>query len=78
MLNDPYTPIDCAIYDIYEIAIMQKKKLKLKWLSDDGQAFNKQLSPVKLQIKNKAEYLILDSEIISEIRLDKILQAEII
>lgn len=78
MLSDAYTPIDCAIYDIYEIAIMQNKKLKLKWVSDDGQTFNEQLSPIKLQIKNKAEYLVLDSEMISEIRLDKILQAEII
>ena len=78
MLSDPYTPIDCAIYDIYEIAIMQKKNLKLKWVSDDGQTVSERLSPVKLQIKNKAEYLILDSEIISEIRLDKILQAKII
>jgi len=78
MLSNPYTPIDCAIYDNYEIAIMQKKKLKLKWLSDDGQVFNEKLKPIKLEIKNKAEYLILDSEIISEIRLDKILQVEII
>jgi len=78
MLNNPYTPIDCAIYDIYEIAIMQKKQLNLKWLNDDGQICNEQLKPVKLQIKNKAEYLLLDSEIVFEIRLDKILQAEII
>ena len=78
MLNDPYTPINCAIYDIYEIAIMQNKKLKLKWLSDESQTFNEDLKPIKLLIKNKAEYLILDSEIISEIRLDKIIHAEII
>ena len=78
MLKDPYTPIDCAIYDIYEIAIMQKKDLLLKWLSDDGLTCNAQVKPVKLQIKNKAEYLLLDSDKISEIRLDKILQAEII
>ena len=78
MLNDPYTPIDCAFYDIYEIAIMQNKQLNLKWLADDGQTCNEQVMPVKLQIKNKAEYLLLDSEKVSEIRLDKILQAEII
>ncbi|MCW8934377.1 MAG: hypothetical protein OQK98_06610 [Gammaproteobacteria bacterium] len=78
MLNDPYTPVDCAIYDIYEIAIMQNKKLKLKWLADGGQTFNEDIKPIKLLIKNKAEYLILDSEIISEIRLDKIIRAEII
>ena len=78
MLSDPYTPIDCAVYDTYEIAIMQNKSLNLKWESDNGQTFNEQLKPVKLQIRNKAEFLILDSEVISEIRLDKILQAEII
>lgn len=78
MLNDPYTPIDCAVYDSYEIAIMQNKRMQIRWTSDDGENHNEQLKPVKLQIKNNAEYLLLDSKINSEIRLDKILQAEII
>jgi len=80
MPDQPYQPIACADYDIYEIAIMQGCLLMLKWKLDSGEIFEQSVKPVKLEIKNGAEYLIFESQgmQIMKIRLDKILHAEIV
>ena len=78
MPDKSYIPIACSDYDIYEIAIMQNKNLKLKWMTEQGVIHTECLTPQKLLIINKAEYLIVDSEITDKIRLDKIRQVEIL
>ncbi|RDH81161.1 MAG: hypothetical protein DIZ80_13675 [endosymbiont of Galathealinum brachiosum] len=78
MPDKPYIPIACADYDIYEIAIMHNKRLRVKWMTEQGMIQSESLIPQKLQIINKAEYLIVDSKITDKIRLDKIQQAAII
>lgn len=78
MSDKSYKPIACADYDIYEIAIMQNKRLRLEFESEQGYIQVEELKPLKLQIKDKAEYLLTDSKNAKEIRLDAIRHAQII
>lgn len=84
MSETPYTPIACADYDIYEIAIMQSRRLSLL-LAGSSSRIN--VIPVALKIENGAEYLeyvsdqnavVNDRHEPQRIRLDKINQAEVI
>ena len=78
MSETPYIPIACADYDIYEIAIMQRRQLSLSVSTSVGQI---NVTPVALKIENGAEYLeylVLDSDALQRIRLDKINQAEVV
>ena len=84
MPEQPYKPIACADYDIYEIAIMQHKMLILKWQKQSMDVCQQQVKPVALQIRDGAEYLLF--EIIEtqqteterqEVRLDRIIKAVI-
>lgn len=80
MSDSPYRPIPCADYDIYEIAIMQKRLLMLKWQSESAESHEKSVRPVKLEIKDGAEYLFVQADNEAEfiIRLDKIHSAIIL
>lgn len=80
MAESPYIPIACADYDIYEIAIMQGRPLLLNWSNQSGDMRHVTVQPLSLNIKHKAEYLLVDvpDEGIEDIRLDKILQATLI
>lgn len=53
-----YTPIDCGLYSEYELAIMRRKKLRISWLGDDGLAHMAIVTPLDLQTRSGAEYLI--------------------
>lgn len=54
-----YTPIACAQYDIYEIAIMRGQRLNLQWRDPDGMSHEQTLTPKDLRIINQAEHLIV-------------------
>jgi Rho-binding antiterminator len=71
---DPYQPIACALHDEYEIAIMHKQQLNIKWSDDDGQHTAKVL-PKDILVKDRQEFLIAESLDKAElcIRLDKII-----
>ena len=79
--SDKYQPIRCFQYDVYEIAIMRNKFLELKWLDNNDVKQHQKVKPVNLKILNGAEYLIVELEVndevlISEIRLDKIIETK--
>ncbi|MCW8901779.1 MAG: hypothetical protein OQK75_03200 [Gammaproteobacteria bacterium] len=56
--NDKYIPISCDLHSQYELAIMHKNMLELSWLSDDELITETNISPIDVQTKDKAEYLI--------------------
>ena len=77
MMSD-YQPIDCGLYSEYELAIVQRKRLRISWREPDGQLHIERLQPCDLQTRDHAEFLIvLDRDAIRrELRLDRIVTAE--
>ena len=73
-MTDPYKPIACSLHDEYEIAIMHKKHLSIKWVDADGDCRSNKILPKDLLVKNKEEFLvaITPDEKVLHIRLDKI------
>ena len=79
--NSNYTPIACADYDIYEIAIMYRQTLELVWLDDEGACQQDLVVAKDLKIIDGAEFLIAQrfSDVTANqlmIRLDKIRTAK--
>lgn len=72
-MKNPYIPIACSLHDEYEIAIMHKKSLNIRWVDDDGQHTARVL-PKTILVKDKQEFLIADTQDNHElcIRLDKV------
>ena len=58
--NVSYQPVSCDLHSQYELAIMHKNKLCLSWLEGEGDEVvtETNITPVDVQTKNKAEYLI--------------------
>jgi len=56
--NASYQPVSCDLHSQYELAIMHKNKLCLSWLEDGEVVTETNITPVDVQTKNKAEYLI--------------------
>jgi transcriptional antiterminator Rof (Rho-off) len=73
-MNITYLPIACALHDEYEIAIMQKKYLNIKWLDEEGDYHTEKVLPKDLVVKNREEFLLALLQGNKElcIRLDKI------
>ena len=57
----PYRPIACDIYSEYELAIMQRRKLRLSWCAPDGELHMAMLLPLDLLTRNGEEFLIARS-----------------
>ena len=73
-MTTAYKPIACAQHDEYEIAIMHKKQLNIKWIDEAGQEHNANVRPTDILVKDKQEFLIARTqggEVLC-IRLDKI------
>ena len=76
----PYQPISCDLHSQYELAIMHKNTLCLTWRKDGEVVTEKNLIPVDVQTKNKAEYLVLkrtEQNKLLFIRLDYIIEMRI-
>lgn len=73
--DERYTPIPCGLYSEYEVAIMHRKILPLRWRDDNGTDHLEQVMPKDLQTRNHCEYLIAENSkgTTLEIRLDRIL-----
>jgi len=73
-MNKPYQPILCSLHDEYEVAIMHKKTLDIRYSDDMGASLRDTVLPIDLLVKNKEEYLLFKSSSGEElsIRLDKI------
>ena len=74
-MNTPYVPIACSLHDEYEIAIMQKKHLTIKWIDDNEEQFSEKVLAKDILVKDKQEFLIAITRDNRElcIRLDKII-----
>ena len=73
-MNNRYEPIACSLHDEYEIAIMHKKYLDIKWSGDGGEEYTDTVLPKDILVKDKAEFLVVNTRGNKEmcIRLDKI------
>lgn len=55
--TEPYAPIGCARYSEYEVAILHRQKLRLRWREDN--VFHEQVVlPIDLKTLNHEEFLI--------------------
>ncbi len=73
-----YTPIDCAQYSEYELAIMHHRRLRICWQEPGGQPRIEVLMPVDLVTRDHEEFLVVnsDDERRLELRLDHIRTTE--
>lgn len=72
--DDSYTPIPCALYDSYEIAIMHGVQLQLVWIDDNQRHNITVVNPVDLKTRQGVEFLIAktDDGKCLQLRLDHI------
>jgi Rho-binding antiterminator len=70
---DPYVPIACARYSDYELAILHRQKLHLRW-HETNVHFVQIVRPLDLKTDNHEEFLICrnDAGETLTIRLDRI------
>jgi len=76
-IETDYTPISCANYDQYEIAIMHGSKLHLTWQTDNV-IYDQVVTPLNLRTAHGEEYLLLRlaSGETAEVRLDHIRRSQ--
>jgi Rho-binding antiterminator len=72
-----YVPIDCDRYSEYELAIMHRQKLRLRW-HDNNVVYEQTVTPLDLQTKEHEEFLICrgDDGALRTLRLDHIQKME--
>ena len=68
-MNNPYKPIACALYDEYEIAIMQGKHLNIRWLDSTGSCHTDKVLPKDILAKDKEEFLVVDTQDTKALRI---------
>ena len=75
--REPYAPIDCDHYSEYELAIMHRQKLRLRW-ADENVVYEQTILPLDLRTANHEEFLVCRDEAgeTRTIRLDRILKME--
>lgn len=73
-MNTSYIPITCSLHDEYEIAIMKKNRISIKWIDANGGVHNKNVLPIDLRAKNREEFLVVLDQAHNEkcIRLDRV------
>ena len=57
-----YTPIDCALYSQYELAILHHRRLRVSWRDPVGETHIAMLIPRDLQTRDGAEYMIAEDQ----------------
>jgi Rho-binding antiterminator len=77
-MTKDYTPIPCAIYNRYEVAILNGQSLRVVWRSARNIDRLETLTPVDLRTRSGAEYMIARNHIGQGrvMRLDRIKSAE--
>ena len=73
-MNNIYKPIACSLHDEYEIAIMHKKHINIKWSDGGDEEHTDMVLPKDILVKDKAEFLVADTRDDKKlcIRLDRI------
>ena len=56
-MSSAYTPIDCDLYERYELAIMHRETLFLRWRDADGLTHLEHLTPTDLRARAGEEFL---------------------
>ena len=71
-----YQSIDCGLHSQYELAIMHRQAIHLRWQDVDGSVYDETLQPLDLIAKNGEEFLIARTAngVQQKIRLDRILK----
>jgi Rho-binding antiterminator len=74
---DTYAPIACARYSEYEVAILHRQKLHLRW-NDANVHYDETVLPLDLKTANHEEFLVCRTATgqILTIRLDRIHRME--
>ncbi len=74
-----YSPMDCAQYSRLELAILQRRALRLRWVWR-GITHLEMVRPVDLRTRRHAEYLILRDTADRRriLRLDRIAKFEVL
>lgn len=76
MMTD-YVPISCVLYDVYEIAILHRQRLRLSW-AEQGTAHCEAVTPLNLETRRGEEFLHARKAdgTVCTLRLDQIRRAE--
>lgn len=77
-IETAYRPVACASYERYELAIMQRRRLRLVW-TDGERVHDQVITPLDLRTAAGQEYLVLrrPDGVRAEVRLDRIHQVEV-
>jgi Rho-binding antiterminator len=75
-----YTPIDCELYNQYELAILHHRRLRVSWRDIRDETHIAMLTPRDLQTREGAEFLIAEDQDGKslELRLDWIQHVEML
>lgn len=75
-----YEPIDCDLYERYELAIMHRRLLLVRWRGRNGLLYLERLKPVDLRVRAGTEFLhaltLTGEERV--LRLDAIIKADVV
>jgi Rho-binding antiterminator len=74
MENTPYTPIDCAVYDVLEVASMRREILTVYVRNEAGEAEERKVFIDDLWTRNGEEFMRLHTG--EEIRLDRLVKVD--
>ena len=78
MMTD-YIPVDCGLHSEFELAILRRSPMRLRWEDAAGRVRVGLVTPVDLQTRQHEEYLVVrDREQRYEIRLDRIRHHELL
>lgn len=53
-----YRPIPCALYSQYEVAVLHRTPLRLRWRDSSGVVHLEVLTPEDLETRNGEEFLV--------------------
>jgi Rho-binding antiterminator len=72
-----YTPISCELYSRYELVIMRRRTLRVRWKDRNGMDRLETLKPTNLRTRRRAEFMIARNHLgqMRVLRLDRILEA---
>jgi Rho-binding antiterminator len=70
-----YRPVDCALHSAYELAILQRRRIRLDWLDGTAERRSETVLPVDLVTRRGEEFLVVRQAdgCRADIRLDRIL-----
>ena len=75
-----YVPVGCDVYSRYEVAILRRQRLMLRWREQSGVTRVGVVRPTDLQTREGEEFLLGETQegTVVRVRLDHITQSEIV